>query len=50
VGSWVIGGIPAGLAFREGKEYEHFTESNPFLLHTVRGRNANNFIFKMTQN
>jgi hypothetical protein len=34
--SWVIDGMPAGLAFREGKAGENFGDLSPFLLHTVR--------------
>ena len=33
--SWVIDGMPAGLAFREGKQGQRFGGRTPFLLHTV---------------
>lgn len=33
--SWVIDGMPAGLAFREGKAGDNFGDLSPFLLHTV---------------
>lgn len=36
--AWVIGGTPAALIFREGKNGTHFEDSNPFLLHQVRGK------------
>lgn len=35
--SWVVAGEPSGLAFREGKKGEHFQDSNPFLVHMVKG-------------
>ena len=34
--SWVIDGMPAGLAFREGKKGENFADSSPFLPHYVK--------------
>lgn len=34
--SWIIDGMPAGLAFREGKAGENFGDLSPFLLHTVK--------------
>ena len=35
--SWVVNGMPAGLAFREGKEGMFFEDMNPFLPHVVKG-------------
>jgi len=49
-GSWIINGMPAGIIFREGAIGKHFEDSNPFLLHTVRGRKAATFNFRMTKN
>lgn len=46
--AWVVGGMPAALIFREGRQGKHFEDSNPFLLHTVRGKSAQNFEFKMS--
>ena len=34
--SWIIDGMPAGLAFREGKAGDNFGEMSPFLVHTVK--------------
>ena len=34
--SWVIDGLPAGLAFREGKSGENFGDDNPFLFGSRR--------------
>lgn len=34
--SWIVNGLPAGLAFREGKAGENFGDMSPFLLHTVK--------------
>jgi len=48
-GSWIINGMPAGIIFREGKAGKHFEDGNPFLLHTVRGKNAGTFKFRMTK-
>lgn len=45
--SWIIDGLPAGLAFREGKASENFGDMSPFLLHTVKrdsSAKAYNFI------
>jgi len=42
--------MPAGIIFREGEVGKHFEDGNPFLLHTVRGRNAGTFKFRMTKN
>ena len=33
--SWIIGGMPIMLAFREGKEGENFGDMSPFLQHTI---------------
>ena len=33
--SWMIGGMPSILAFREGKEGENFGDNSPFLQHTI---------------
>ena len=35
--AWVINGMPAGLAFREGKAGTFFEDMNPFLPHVVKG-------------
>ena len=46
--SWVIDGMPAGLAFREGKKGENFGDISPFLLHTVEQEsNIGPYKFKM---
>ena len=50
IGSWVIGGFASGLAFREGRNDTYFSESNPFLVHTVRSAYSNNISFMMTPN
>lgn len=42
---WIIGGQPAGIIFREGKAGKHFEDSNPFLLHTVKGDSNEQFYF-----
>ena len=34
--SWIVDGMPAGLAFREGKAGDNFADTSPFLLHTVK--------------
>ena len=34
--AWIINGMPAGLAFREGKAGKHFEDANPFLPHIVK--------------
>ena len=34
--SWMIGGVPAAIIYREGKEGHHFEDINPFLLHLVK--------------
>lgn len=47
--SWIVGGMPAGIIFRDGIEGEHFEDSNPFLLHTVRGKTAEPFNFKLSK-
>jgi glutathionylspermidine synthase len=36
---WIIGGVPAGLAFREGKNATKFADANPYLLHLVKKEN-----------
>jgi len=48
--SWVINGMPAGIIFREGISPKPFEDSNPFLLHTVRGAQPSTFQFKMNKN
>lgn len=45
--SWMVRGMPAGLAFREGKIGHHFEDSNPFLLHSVKNQpDYSTFTFK----
>lgn len=34
--SWMIAGMPAAIVFREGKQGDHFEDTNPFLLHLVK--------------
>lgn len=41
--------MPASVIFREGKKGKHFEDSDPFLLHTVRGSKAEPFKFKLTR-
>lgn len=41
--------MPAGLVFREGRVGEAFEDTNPILLHTVRGKNAQPFRFKLSK-
>lgn len=48
-GSWIINGMPAGLIFREGKNGTHFTDYDPFLLHTVNGGRMNTLEFRLNQ-
>lgn len=47
----MIDGLPAGLAFREGKDGENFGDMSPFLLHTVNRRDykQQKFDFNQTQ-
>ena len=46
--SWVIDGMPAGLAFREGKLGENFGDTSPFLLHTIKkDKNIGAYNFNM---
>jgi len=40
--------MPAGINFREGKAGHHFSDSDPFLLHTVKGTTSPTFNFKVT--
>jgi len=42
--------MPAGIIFREGMSPKPFEDSNPFLLHTVRGARPFPFQFKMNKN
>ena len=46
--SWVIGGLPAGINFREGLANTNFADSNPFLLHTVKGKSMDSLTYSMT--
>jgi len=38
--TWVIGGQPAGIIFREGKAGTNFEDRNPVVPHIVKGRDA----------
>jgi hypothetical protein len=38
--------MPAGLAFREGKEGTFFEDVNPYIVHTVKNKEAGTFNFK----
>jgi hypothetical protein len=40
----MIAGQPAAIIFREGKAGHHFEDSNPFLLHLVKGNPDHNKI------
>ena len=41
--------MPAGLAFREGKAGTFFEDMNPYLVHTVRGKEIETgFEFRLT--
>merc|ERR1712196_594577 len=48
--SWVVGGMPASIIFREGRAGRHFEDSNPFLLHTVRSETADPFNYRLSDN
>jgi len=42
--------MPAGLAFREGKAGTFFEDMNPYLVHTVKDKEAGAFAFKYNSN
>jgi len=48
-GSWIVNGMPAGLMFRETKKDQHFSDYDPFLLHTVRGHYMKPLEFKLNE-
>lgn len=45
---WIVGGMPAGINFREGRNGTDFEDGNPFLLHTVSGTYLDQLDLKMT--
>lgn len=47
---WVIHGMPAAINFREDLKGTNLEDGSPFLLHTVRGGEPNQFDYKLTQN
>ena len=47
--SWVIYGMPVGLAFREGKAGDNFGDLSPFLVHNVRKNDSSPITYKFEQ-
>lgn len=48
--SWVIKGMPAGLAFREGVAGTFFEDASPYLVHSVRESQGKALDFELTPN
>ena len=48
--TWVIGGQPAGIVFREGKAGTNFEDRNPVIPNIVLGKYAMPFWLKQTVN
>lgn len=46
--AWVVAGMPAGLAFREGKAGTDFEDGSPFLLHVLKDEPTLDLNFEMT--
>jgi hypothetical protein len=46
--SWVVGGYPAGLAFRESQDHK-FSDGSPFLPHYINQKKMTNLTFIMSE-
>jgi len=46
--TWVVGGQPAGIIFREGKAGTNFEDRNPVVPHIVKGSKAMPFWLKQS--
>jgi glutathionylspermidine synthase len=46
--SWIVGGFPGGLAFRESKDHK-FADGSPFLPHYINHAKVTNLTFTMSK-